>query len=160
MELLRQVFAMPRTVDEDPLQKFQFRVIVPGYPKMGFTKIANISRETNVVVYTEGCFQYSHKLAGREKIPSLTFERGAFKDSEMEQIYFDTLKDHLHRKTITIEILNRYGDVRRTYVLCEAWASKVEIGELDASSDEVIIDKLTIEFEYFLENNLDYQNVF
>ena len=149
---------MPRTVDQDPLQKFMFRILIPGFPDIGFMKISGITRETNVIEYIEGMFQYAHKLAGREKINELTFERGAFKESELEQIYFRTLHDHLHRTTITIEILNRYGDVRRTYVLAEAWASKVEVGELDAASDEVVVDKMTIQFEYFLnDNNLEYQ---
>jgi phage tail-like protein len=124
----------------------------------GFMKVGGLTRETNVVEYIEGMYQYAHKLAGREKISEMTFERGAFKESELEQIYFRTLKDHVHRTTITLEILNRYGDVRRTYTLAEAWASKIEIGELDATSDDVVVDKMTIQFEYFLDdNNMDYQ---
>jgi len=150
---------MPRTVDQDPLQKFMFRVLVPGFPNIGFMKVGGLTRETNVVEYIEGMYQYAHKLAGREKINEMVFERGAFRESELEQVYFRTLQDHLHRMTITLEILNRYGDVRRAYTLAEAWASKIEVGDLDAASDEVIVDKMTIQFEYFLDdNNLDYQN--
>jgi phage tail-like protein len=150
---------MPRTVDQDPLQKFMFRVSIPGYPQgLGFTKVGGLTKETNVIEYIEGMYQYPHKLAGREKISEMTFERGAFRENELETMFRRTLQDHLHRTTITIEILNRYGDVRRSYTLAEAWASKFEMGELDASSDDVIIDKMTIQFEYFLDdNNLDYQ---
>ena len=146
----KSIFAMPRTIDQDPLQKFMFRVIIPEFPEIGFTKVAGLSREIGVTEYLEGMYQYAHKLAGREKINEITLERGAYYEQEPEKVLGFTLQNHLHRTTITIQILNRFKEVRRQYILAEAWCNKVEIGDLDATSDEVIVDKMTIQFEYFL----------
>lgn len=151
-KILTPVYAMPRTVEDDPLQKFQYRVRIPGYPAgLGFTKISAIKRTMGVIEYAEGMFDYFHKLSGRQKVEAITFERGAYRDDHMKNLYDSTLKDSKHRTTVTIEILDRYGQVGRTYVLAEAWVSELEVADLDASSDDVVIDKMTIQFEYFLE---------
>ena len=61
------------------------------------------------------------------------------------------LTDSNLRNTVIIEILDRFGNTKRTYKLAEAWVSKWEGSDLDASSDDVAIEKLTVQFEYFLD---------
>lgn len=46
---------MARTIANDPLQKFMFRVTVPGLPTgLGFQKVGGLTREVGVVEYLEG----------------------------------------------------------------------------------------------------------
>lgn len=149
--LARTVRAMPRTVEDDPLQKFMFRVRIPGYPAaLGFTKVGGFTREMGVVEYAEGMFEHFHKLSGRQKVTDIDFERGAYRDGHAYDLYAATLNDPKHRSTVTVEVMDRYQNVAREYVLANAWCSKLEVGELDAGSDEVLIDKMTITFEFFL----------
>ena len=54
------------------------------------------------------------------------------------------------RQTMLVEICNRYGVTKRKYQLAEAWVSKVELSDLDATSGDVAIEKMTVAFEYFL----------
>lgn len=141
-----------RSVASDPLQKFMFRLTVPGLPSgIGFTKIGGLTRETAVIEYLEGMYQYAHKLAGREKVGEIVCERGMYKEADAENHYKRVLTDPARRETMTIEILDRFGESRRTFKLAEAWFSKWEGSDLDAASDDVAIEKLTIQFEYFLE---------
>ena len=147
----RRVHAMPRTVNDDPLQKFMFRVRIPGYPaSLGFSKVGSFVREMAVVEYLEGMFAHAHKLSGRQKVSDIEFERGAYRDSHMQDIYEAALRDPKHRTTVTIEVMDRYERVAKEFVLANAWCSKIEEGDLDASSDEVIVNKMTITFEHFL----------
>ena len=140
-----------RTLANDPLQKFMFRVTVPGLPAgIGFQKVGGLSREVGVVEYLEGLYTYTHKLAGREKVGEVTLERGSYASKELEQAYTKILKDPKARNTVIIEILDRFGKAKRTYKLAEAWVSKWEGSDLDATSDDVAIEKITIQFEYFL----------
>lgn len=157
--VVKPVYAMPRTIDDDPLQKFMYRVSIPGYPPgMGFSTIGNFVREMGVVEYAEGMFEYFHKLSGRQKVTDIVFERGAYRDEYMFTIYNDTLTDPKHRTTVTIEVMDRYQQPCRDYVLAEAWGSKIEQNGLDASSDEILIDQLTITFEYFLGDKSTVQH--
>ena len=143
---------MARTIANDPLQKFMFRVTVPGLPTgLGFQKVGGLTREVGVVEYLEGLYQYTHKLPGREKVGEVTLERGSYATKELEAQYKKVLTNSNLRNTVIIEILDRFGNTKRTYKLAEAWASKWEGSDLDASSDDVAIEKLTLQFEYFLD---------
>ena len=143
---------MARTIANDPLQKFMFRVTIPGLPTgLGFQKVGGLTREVGVVEYLEGLYQYTHKLPGREKVSEVTLERGSYATKELEAQYKKVLTDSNLRNTVIIEILDRFGNAKRTYKLAEAWVSKWEGSDLDASSDDVAIEKLTVQFEYFLD---------
>ena len=78
-------------------------------------------------------------------------ERGAFADRSLEELWKKTLMDSSARNTIIIEMLDRQGNVSRTYKLAEAWVSKWEGSDLDATSDDVAIEKITVQHEYFLD---------
>lgn len=141
-----------RTIANDPLQKFMFRVTIPGLPTgLGFQKVGGLTREVGVVEYLEGLYQYTHKLPGREKVGEVTLERGSYATKELEALYKKVLTDPEIRNTVIIEILDRFGEAKRTYKLAEAWVSKWEGSDLDATSDDVAIEKLTLQFEYFLD---------
>lgn len=143
---------MARTITNDPLQKFCFRVTIPGLPSgIGFQKVTGLSREIEVVEYHEGMTNYAQKLTGKEKVGEVTLERGMYLTQEMESYYKTLLKNPESRSTVVIEYLNRYGSVTRTYKLANAWASKWEGSDLDATSSDVAIEKITIQFEYFLD---------
>jgi phage tail-like protein len=151
-----RVFAMKahaaRTITNDPLQKFMFRVTVPGLPSgIGFQKVGGLTREVGVTEYLEGLYTYTHKLPGREKVSEVTLERGSYADKDFENLYKKVLTNPDIRNTLIIEILDRFGNTKRTYKLAEAWVSKWEGSDLDASSDDVAIEKLTVQFEYFLD---------
>lgn len=141
-----------RTVASDPLQSFMFRVSIPGIPSsVGFQKISGLSREVAVVEYLENMYEHAHKLAGRESVGEVTFERGMYADKYMMDVYKKIFNNPSARNTITINICDRLGAVKRTFNCAEAWFSKYEVGDLDASSDDVIIETLVMQFEYFLD---------
>ena len=141
-----------RTTSVDPLQKFKFRLTVPGLPSgIGFQKVSGLSHEVGVVEYDEGGFDYTHKLPGRQKVGEVTAERGSYADNSFQNLLKQTLTNPNMRNTVIFEQLDRYGAPVRTYKLAEAWVSKWEGSDADASSDDVAIEKLTIQFEYFLD---------
>ena len=140
-----------RTVEQDPLQAFMFRVSISGLPTgVGFQKVGGISREVGVVEYLENMYSHTDKLAGREKVGEITFERGMYADNYLQTMYETIIKNTNSRSDVTIEVCDRFGNVRRKFQLAECWFSKYECGDLDATSDDVIIETLTMQFEYFL----------
>lgn len=141
-----------RTTSVDPLQKFKFRLTIPGLPSgIGFQKVSGLTQEVGVTEYDEGGFPHTHKLPGRQKVGEVTAERGAYADKNFQKLLQKTLTNPNMRNTVIIEHLDRFGKASRTYKLAEAWVSKWESSDLDASSDDVAIEKLTIQFEYFLD---------
>jgi phage tail-like protein len=61
------------------------------------------------------------------------------------------LSDPADRKVIVVEIMDRFNNPKKTYKLAEAWVSKWEGSDADATSDDVAIEKITVQFEYFLD---------
>lgn len=143
---------MPRTVAQDPLQKCKFRVTIPGLPSgMGFQKMSNIKREIGVVEYAEGGYDHTHKLSGKEKVEPITLEKGMFVSADLEALYKKALSSPDYRVTATIDLLDKFGKVARTWTLAEAWCSSWESSDFDSSSEDVAIEKITIQFEQFLD---------
>ena len=146
-----KAYAMARTVEQDPLQAFMFKVQISGLPTgVGFQKVGGLSREVEVVEYLENMYDHVHKLPGRESVGEVTLERGMYADNYSQKLYEKVFKNNNVRSTVTITVLNRFGSVKRTFQCAECWFSKYEVGDLDATSDDVIIETLTMQFEYFL----------
>lgn len=140
-----------RTIEADPLQSFMFRVSIPGLPTgVGFQKVGGLSREVEVVEYIENMYDHTHKLPGRETVSDVTFERGMYADDYLQGIYEKVFNNNTVRNTVVIQVCDRFGKIRREFKCAEAWFSKYECADLDATSSDVIIETLTMTFEYFL----------
>lgn len=156
-EILKEVITTKayaaRTISDDPLQAFMFRVSIGGVPPIGFQKVGGLSREVAVVEYLENMYSHKHKLPGRETVGEVTLERGMYADGTLRNYYESVFNNNNCRSTVTIQICDRFGNVKREFNLAECWCSKYEVGDLDATSDDVIIETLTLQFEYFLGNS-------
>ena len=140
-----------RTMEADPLQSFMFKVSIPGLPTgVGFQKIGGLSREVEVVEYLENMYQHTHKLPGRESVGEVTFERGMYADDYLQTLYEKVFTDKNVRNTVVIQITDRFGKIRREFKCAEAWFSKYECADLDATSSDVIIETMTMVSEYFV----------
>ena len=138
----------------DPLQSFMFEVQFDDgkdatLARVGFTKVSGLSKEMSVVEYLEACFEHKHKLAGREEIGEITLEKGMFATSEMYDMFksvTDPSNDSF-RHTVSIIIKNRAGEPKRKFLLGNSWVNKYELGDLDATSDDVIVETMTLQAE-------------
>ena len=140
-----------RTIEADPLQSFMFKVSIPGIPTgVGFQKVGGLSREVEVVEYFENMYDHAHKLPGRESISEVTFERGMYADDYLQTLYEKVFNNNTVRNTVVIQVCDRFGAIKREFKCAEAWFSKYECADLDATSSDVIIETLTMVFEYFL----------
>ena len=140
-----------RTISQDPLQSFMFKVQISGLPTgVGFQKVAGLSREVAVVEYLENMYDHTHKLPGRETVGEVTFERGMYADNALQALYETVFNNNACRSTVTINVMDRFNKVRRSFQCAECWFSKYEVADLDATSDDVIIETLTMQFEHFL----------
>lgn len=143
---------MARTYANDPLSKFRYTVSIPGLPAgIGFNKISGLKKELEVTEYTEGGYSYTRKIVGKEKIENVTLERGMFNGKELEDLYKKALSDPDFRTTVTITLNDRFGKpTNRKWTLAEAWVSSWEGSDFDSSSSDVAIEKIVMEFEYYM----------
>lgn len=142
---------MGRTVQNDPLQKFEYEVRIAGLPGvMGFAKVSGLKAELETTEYAEGGYKAIHKLPGREKVEPVTLEKGATDKALYTQYKLAKDGDPNFRTVITVLQKNRSREVVREWVLAEAWFKSWECDDLDATSSDVLMDKVVIEFEEYL----------
>lgn len=147
-----RVYAV-RSFSADPLQAYKFQVSISGVPSnIGFTSVSGLSRELEVVEYLENMYDYAHKFPGREKVNEITFERGMYAGDESLWDVYKTIfqASSAVRRDVTINVTDRWGVIRRSFQLTDCWFSKLETGDFDAESNEVLLENLTMQFEKFL----------
>ena len=152
---MKNVFSLDvfagRSVLDDPLQKYKFRLTVPGMPNgAGFSKCSGMTDEVDVIEYCEGMWTHVHRIPGRDKVEPITLERGAYASKDAEYLLYNVRTNPNMRGTMLIEIANKYGTIQRSYSLAEAWVSKVELPDLDALSGDIAIEKMTVQYEYVI----------
>lgn len=137
---------MARTMVNDPLQRFRFRVEINGV-EFGCRNVSGLELEIEVATYREGGYNATHKLPGIPSTGTLTIEKGVFRDINSYNLVKSALQDVNFRVPITIYELNRKGQPVRQWQLTEAWASKITAPEFDAESSEVSTEQLEIQYE-------------
>lgn len=138
---------MGRSIANDPQQQYKFAVEIEGISGIGFRSVDGLETEVEVAEYREGGYNKTRKLPGIEQTGTVTLERGAFADKTLFEWFKSVLSSPDFRKTITITEQDRLGNPRRTWTLYEAWASKITNPSLDATSSEVAVESIEIQFE-------------
>lgn len=139
---------MPRSRANDPLQQYRFKVEMAN-GEMGFSRVSGLEMEIESVEYKEGNEVVVKKIPGRKSGGTATFERGASNDTTIFDL-FEAVTDPTidnPRLSVTVTELNYAGEVVKSYTLKNAWVSRVNAPEFDASSSEVAVESMEMEYE-------------
>lgn len=146
----------------NPLRGFKFIVRDSGGNVLGgYNKVSGLKDSTDVVEYREGQDgNYIQKMAGLSNHDDITLERGlsvqgfmkAWRDKVMkwDKDSSDTNTSEEpdgYYKDLNIEILDRKGNVVRTYPVYRCFPNSYEIDDLDAKSSEVIMERVILTVE-------------
>jgi phage tail-like protein len=137
---------MGRTISNDPLQRFRFKVEINSI-EFGAKNVQGLEKELEVSTYREGGYNTTHKLPGIASTGALTIEKGAFANIDMYNMVKSALESEDFRVPIVVVEQDRHGNAIRQWEATECWASKVSAPELDAESSEVSTDSVEIQYE-------------
>jgi len=140
-----------------PLPKFHFRVEWGSDFRMGFTEVSGLDFETEVIKYREGNnVKYNDTFQpGRTKFSNVTLKRGTFEGdlnffTEWQKTYFfqeGNDSGSRYRRSVTIKLLNEAHEPIITWILENAWPSKVQSTDLKADANEVSIETMELVHE-------------
>lgn len=139
----------------EPYRNFKFIVNVGGFVAGGFAKVSGLKMTTEVFEYREGGMNTTvHKLPGQTKFEPVVLERGSTSNPDMwawaSEVFTFKSAGFLNpaRRTITISLIGKDKDtILRTWSLNNCWCSEWEVGELDAKSNDVLIERIVIQHE-------------
>ncbi len=144
-------------IGDYPLPKFHFLVEWGSDFRIGFTEVSGLDFETEVIEYREGSSKKYNKSKqpGLIKYSNITLKRGTFEGdfdffTEWQKTYFfqegnDT--GSLYRRAVTIKLLNEKHEPIITWILENAWPSKVQSTDLKADANEVAIETMELVHE-------------
>ncbi len=148
---------MAKAKGDYPLPKFHFQVEWGEGFRMGFTEVSGLDFETEVIEYREGNSKIYNKLKqpGLTKFSNITMKRGTFEgDFDYYLLWKETYffqegnkTGDRYRRPVTIKLLNEEHDPIITWVLTNAWPSKVQSTDLKADANEVAIETMELVHE-------------
>lgn len=142
----------------DPFRAFKFRVIVPGFPgTLAFQKVSGLKISVAATEYREGTDTNTvRKLPGLATYPNIVLSRGLTDNVSLVRWMREIVDlgneaqlpdDGEFRREVEIQVLSRRGELVRSYLASSAWAMDLELDELDAQSNNVLIEKLELAHE-------------
>lgn len=161
----------------DVLRNYKFKVVFDtdigsgsdATATLGFQTVSGLGHESEVIEYREGTnVSWMAKMPGQVSVGDVTFERGVASNklsgdalmqwrTDVKMIMENPLNTtETLRRTITIYVAKEnnpdFGSPanRVAYTLYNCWPSALEIGDLDATSSEVLIESCTVVAESLL----------
>lgn len=144
--------------------KHQFRVEISGQEVAGFQKCSELSAELAKIEYWEGGNLIPWKCPGRMTFTDITLETGACNDRQFYQWLVDTgnaavggyprrgsgLSTPDYMRNLEVIQLDRDAltPLKRWFVR-NAWIQKYSGGDWDATTDEAVVEMLTLTFDFF-----------
>ncbi|TAD95968.1 MAG: phage tail protein [Bacteroidetes bacterium] len=148
--------------DQWPIPKFYFQVTFAegaggDLAKVPFQEVSGMDTEAQVIEYRAGDdkrFTMS-KMPGLIKTSNVTLKKAMFKDDNDFWDWYSKIKMNIvARTTVTIELLDETGTALHTWVLANAWPSKITVTDLKADGNEVAVETIEIVHEGIKQNSL------
>lgn len=148
----------------DIWRNFKFEVEVDGFVRAGFSKVTGLKQTTEIIEYREGGENETpRKLPGQTKFDNITLERGKTIDTDFTdwagQVFTIDARDGAQgddnfRKRVVIYLKDKSGARVRKWTLVQTWPTEYSAGDLDASSNEVLVNSLVLAHEGMKEEAL------
>lgn len=144
-------------IGDYPLPKFHFQVEWGDDFRIGFTEVSGLDFETEPIEYREGNSKKYNKSKqpGLTKYSNVTLKRGTFQGDfdffkEWQKTYYfqegnDT--GSRYRRAVTIKMLDENHNPIITWVLENAWTTKVQSTDLKADANEIAIETMEMVHE-------------
>ena len=130
----------------DPYRAFNFKIEIQGVTEGHFTEVSGLGAKVTPISYREaGNSQVVHYVPGRVEYSAITLRYGVTRSKELFDWFKTGVKGQLQRKNLSIVLVDGDGttEVLR-WNLVNAWATEWQGSVLNAHSQEVAIESLTL----------------
>jgi phage tail-like protein len=135
---------------KDPWRNARFLLEWDGIVQAGFNQVTIPDISIDPIEYREGNeLTTVRKIPGQVKYSNIILKRGVTDNMELFEWIKKISEGSINstRKTVSILILDEKGDEAARWDFAEAWPTKYDSPELNASSNEIAIETLEIAHE-------------
>jgi phage tail-like protein len=133
----------------DPYRRYNFKLVIQGVTEGHFTECSGLEVNVGVIKYREaGNNQIVHVMPGQVSYGDVTLRYGLTQSRELWDWVMTSAQGRPDRRNVSILMLDSEGtrEVLR-WDLINCWPSVWRGAPLDAISQEVAIESLTLVFE-------------
>ncbi len=130
----------------DPFRAFNFKIEIGGVTEGHFTEVSGLGAKVTPISYREaGNSQVVHYVPGRVEYSEITLRYGVTRSRELFDWFKTGVTGHVQRKNLSIVLFDADGTTEVVrWNLVNAWATEWRGALLDAHSQEVAIESLTL----------------
>ena len=129
----------------------QFGLEIDGVELARFTGISGLGYESEVVTFQDTLADgkiITRKRPGRISFPDIVLKRGLSADNALVDWYQTVVNGAVERKSGSVVIYDQSSTEIGRWNFENAWISKWSASDLDAGSDDVMIEEITSAHEY------------
>lgn len=134
---------------QDPYRAYQFKVMIQGVAAGHFTECSGLGATVEPIAFREaGNSQVEHRVPGQTRYHPVMLKYGLTSSHELFDWFMTAVNGNPTRKNVSIVLLDSAGaaEVMR-WNLISAWISSWRGAVLDALTQEIAIESVTIVFE-------------
>ena len=153
---------MATQITDDQLQLIasQWLLAVPGRGLIGrFQEATELKAETSVIKKWTGGSLTAHKIPGRIEVSPVTLSAGAVHGDNALYDRFSVTANLLDRQAmipsnqiygrLDLLVTDRNGMPKLRYRMFKTWASSFSSGGLQADGDDLLMEQVNLEMDYF-----------
>ncbi len=143
-----------------PLTGFHFLVTFELYPQLpndlSFQEVSGLTAEVNMDSYAEGGEnRFTHSLPVRTKYSDLILKRGLGLVSGLTSWCIDAIENYNYQPVnLVVSLLDENHLPVSSWYVVNAIPLKYEIAPFNAEQSQVVIESLTLRYEYYKNLNL------
>ncbi len=132
----------------DPFFNFNFIVELDGIATAAFSEVTGLDSTIDVIEYREGGRNTTPlKLPGMTKYSNIVLKRGMTDNVELFEWHRQAVLGNLQRRNGSIIVLDRQGNEVARWNFVNAWPTKYDAPDLNASGNEVAVETLELAHE-------------
>ena len=132
----------------DPFLNFNFLVELDGVARAAFSEVSGLDATTDPTEYREGGENTTvRQLPGLTKYSNIVLKWGLTSDTELYDWHRETVLGDVKRKNGSIIVLDRRSNEVARWNFVNAWPTKYDIPDFNATANEVAIETLELAHE-------------
>ena len=129
----------------------QFGLEIVGVELARFTAVSGLGYESEIVSFQDTLADgkvITRKRPGRINFPDIVLKRGLSADNALVEWYQTVVDGQVERKSGSVVIYDQTSTEIGRWNFENGWIAKWSASDLDAGSDDIMIEEVTIAHEY------------
>ena len=129
----------------------QFGLEIDGVELARFTAVSGLGYESEIVSFQDTLADgkvITRKRPGRISFPDIVLKRGLSADNALVEWYQTVVDGQVERKSGSVVIYDQTSTEIGRWNFENGWIAKWSASDLDAGSDDIMIEEVTIAHEY------------